>query len=211
MSREIFVYADWEGIRERPRAMGVLRSTETRGREIFSFNYNEEWLMRGDRLTLDADLRFFQGAQYLSDDRPNFEIFLDSSPDRWGRLLMQRREAAHAAREGRTRGVLRESDYLLGVHDGQRLGGLRFRIDPNGPFLDNQYERAAPPSTSLRALQQASWRVQDPDSGSRRSSANGFQITERSPQKTSQSFGNESYSPSSSATPTTICAITAFC
>ncbi len=41
------------------------------------------------------------------------------------------------------------------MHDPQRLGGLCFRIG-EGPFLDDDHERAAPPLTSLRALEQAS-------------------------------------------------------
>ncbi len=42
------------------------------------------------------------GPQYLgATDRPNFGIVLDSSPDRRGRLLMQRREAAQGREEGR--------------------------------------------------------------------------------------------------------------
>ena len=139
MSREILVYADWETITDGPKLMGILRSTESRGREIFSFNYNERWLARKDRLLLDPDLRFFEGDQYLNEERPNFGIFLDSAPDRWGRVLMQRREAARAIDEGRARRTLLESDYLLGVHDSQRLGGLRFKAEENGPFLDHQF------------------------------------------------------------------------
>jgi serine/threonine-protein kinase HipA len=166
MSREILVYADWETITDGPKLMGILRSTESRGREIFSFNYNERWLARKDRLLLDPDLRFFEGDQYLNEERPNFGIFLDSAPDRWGRVLMQRREAARAIDEGRARRTLLESDYLLGVHDSQRLGGLRFKAEENGPFLDHQFNKTAPPSTSLRELQRASWHYQDPDADS---------------------------------------------
>jgi serine/threonine-protein kinase HipA len=44
---------------------------------------------------------------------------------------------------------------VLGVHDAQRLGALRFRVG-DGPFLDDDGARAAPPLTSLRALEQAS-------------------------------------------------------
>lgn len=166
MSREILVYADWETIAGAPRFVGALRATESRGQEVFGFSYDERWLAEKDRVRLDPDLQFFGGDQYLADGRPNFGLFLDSSPDRWGRVLMRRREAAAAAGEGRPRRSLLESDYLLGVHDGQRLGGLRFRTEPDGPFLDNRFERTAPPSTLLRELQEASWQVQNPDADS---------------------------------------------
>jgi len=68
---------------------------------------------------------------------------------------MDRREALLARKAGRPPRALQGVDYLLGVHDTQRLGGLRFRIG-EGPFLDDDDARAAPPLTSLRALEQAS-------------------------------------------------------
>lgn len=36
------------------------------------------------------------------------------------------------------------------------MGGLRFRLEPDGPFLDNNRDYASPPWTSLRELEQAS-------------------------------------------------------
>ena len=48
-----------------------------------------------------------------------------------------------------------ESDYLLGVHDGFRVGGLRFRIGDDGNFLDNRSQVAAPPFVQLRELEAA--------------------------------------------------------
>lgn len=46
-------------------------------------------------------------------------------------------------------------DYLLGVYDGHRMGGLRYRLG-EGPFLDDHTELASPPWASLRELEQAS-------------------------------------------------------
>lgn len=83
--------------------------------EIFSFEDDEAWLKSRNAQTLDPDLGFFTGIQYLNDEKPNFGIFLDSSPDRWGRTLMDRREAAIARSEGRQPKNLFETDYLLGV------------------------------------------------------------------------------------------------
>ncbi|HUH01553.1 MAG TPA: HipA domain-containing protein [Kofleriaceae bacterium] len=83
-------------------------------------------------------------------------MFLDSSPDRWGRVLMMRREAQRARAEARPERRLLESDYLLGVHDGHRMGALRFRTLPGGPFLDDDDQLASPPWTSLRELEAAS-------------------------------------------------------
>jgi|GEM_PF-1921507 len=43
MSREIEVWADWHELGE-PWLMGMLRASSSRGKEIFSFNYNTAWL-----------------------------------------------------------------------------------------------------------------------------------------------------------------------
>ena len=68
---------------------------------------------------------------------------------------MKRREAQLAREEKRNERTLMESDYLLGVYDEHRMGALRFRTNPDGPFLDNNKEFASPPWTSLRELEQA--------------------------------------------------------
>lgn len=142
--------------------MGALQATPGRGREIFSFAYDPEWLKQPDCRNLDPALTLFTGPQYPAPDRHNFGMFLDSSPDRWGRVLLKRREALAAREEGRAARELRESDFLLGVYDGYRMGGLRFRTEPDGPFLGDNRSFAAPPWTSLRELEQASLRIEQP-------------------------------------------------
>ena len=89
---------------------------------------------------------------------------MDSSPDRWGRLLMRRREAAMARLEGRKEQLLFETDYLLGVYDQHRMGAIRFKIDIEGNFLSDNKAMAAPPFTSLRELEQASLSLEKEDS-----------------------------------------------
>jgi len=108
--------------------MGTLYVSLTRGKEIFSFEYDPPWLKSPHAQLLDPNLGLFGGPQYARDDHPNFGMFLDSSPDRWGRMLMQRREAQLARQEKRDIRKLSESDYLLGVFDGYRMGALRFRL-----------------------------------------------------------------------------------
>jgi serine/threonine-protein kinase HipA len=161
--REVHVYADWHGLNG-PVYMGVQHAELLRGKEIFSFTYDNDWLQSGQAQLLDPDLQLYAGMQYLNDQgKHNFGMFLDSSPDRWGRLLMRRREAALAREEGRTQNNLFEMDYLLGVYDGHRMGGLRFKLDPNGPFLNDSKAMASPPWTSIRELEQISLRLEDDD------------------------------------------------
>ena len=154
--REIYVYADWQEING-PKLMGILTAETIRGKEIFSFEYDKEWLRSDFVQIIDPELQLYSGPQYLTDNKPNFGLFLDSSPDRWGRVLMQRREAAKARQEERKPNKLFETDYLLGVYDGNRMGGLRFKIDPNGPFLNDNEKLASPPWTSIREAMSIRW------------------------------------------------------
>lgn len=161
--RKVYVYADWQGMAN-PLYMGVLQSVLLRGKEVFSFEYDSEWLKNNQALLLDPDLHFYEGIQYLNDaEKTNFGLFLDSSPDRWGRILMRRRESALARQEKRTEATLFETDYLLGVYDTQRMGSLRFKEDQSGDFLNSNKEMASPPWTSIRELEQISLRLEDED------------------------------------------------
>jgi serine/threonine-protein kinase HipA len=161
--RKIHVYADWHGLNG-PAYMGELHAELMRGKEIFSFEYDTNWLKSGQAQLLDPDLQLYTGMQYLNNqNKSNFGMFLDSSPDRWGRILMRRREAALARLEKRPEQNLFETDYLLGVYDTHRMGGLRFKLEPEGPFLNNNKEMASPPWTSIRELEQISLRLEDDD------------------------------------------------
>ena len=160
--KRILVYASWTDISS-PALMGTLIVSITRGKEIFSFEYYNKWLESGFAQVLDPDLGLYSGPQYIRDDKANFGLFLDSSPDRWGRLLMKRREAAHARNEGRENKTLFESDYLLGVFDGHRMGALRFKTDSNCEFLDDNKRNASPPWASLRDLEYASLQLEKDD------------------------------------------------
>ncbi len=161
--RRILVYADWNWLSKRPLLMGVLHVTQVRGDEIFAFEYNPEWLKGGIAQSLDPQLQFYEGRQIAYSEAPNFGVFLDSSPDRWGRTVMQRREAEDARIESREPRVLTESDYLLGVSDFHRVGGLRFKLDDGGPFLDDRIKNAAPLITSIRELEAASLELEAGD------------------------------------------------
>ncbi len=160
--REILVYAHWVGFNE-PNLMGTLYASLNKGKELFSFEYNAEWLKLKKATAIDPDLQLFSGPQYLNEDKSNFGIFLDSSPDRWGRLLMRRKEAALARREDRKPRNLFESDYVLGVFDANRMGALRFKTAVDGAFLDDNAQMSAPPWTALRDLEYASLQLERDD------------------------------------------------
>lgn len=150
---DIYVYADWQEL-EGPMLMGVLSAHQAKGRKAFSFSYDKQWLKSGHQFQLDPDLHLFSGPQFAH-EKENFGLFLDSMPDTWGRTLMKRREAQIAKLKGEKAQTLYDIDFLLGVYDETRMGALRFKLDPKSDFLDNDTEKATPPWSTVRELQQA--------------------------------------------------------
>jgi len=154
---EVHLAAADLGVQQR---VGTLFRHETRTDLPASFEYDESWLKSERAFVLDPRLELWTGEQHPPSQAPAFGIFMDSAPDRWGRVLMERREVAAAERQHRKPRILQEFDFLLGVNDRTRSGALRFRSVAGGPFLDDQ-ENAAPPVTSLRELAHISQRIED--------------------------------------------------
>lgn len=153
-SKEIYVFENWSS--DKPIKLGVLYVDNVRGIENYSFEYDSEYVSHSKHnFMLDPDLGFYSGRQYPR-EKGTFGIFADSSPDRWGRVLMNRREALNARSEGRKPQKLLDSDYLLGVYDETRMGALRFSLDNGETFLSDDKETAAPPWATLRTLEEAS-------------------------------------------------------
>lgn len=149
---DIFVYAHWIGMSE-PKCIGVLSAQRAKGKKAFSFEYDQDWIHSKEQLLLDPDIGWYSGQQYPN-KKENFGVFFDSMPDTWGRTLMKRRAAQNAKFEGKL-STLYDIDFLLGVYDESRMGGLRFKLDREGSFLDNNIHSAIPPMSSIRELQYA--------------------------------------------------------
>ncbi len=150
---DIFVYAHWKGL-PKPKLIGVLSAHYAKGRKAFGFEYDKEWIKSKQQLLLDPDIQFYSGPQYPN-NKENFGIFIDSMPDTWGRTLMRRRAIQEARSKDEKSKTLYEIDYLLGVYDESRMGALRFKLDPDGPFLDNSENTPTPPWSSVGELQAA--------------------------------------------------------
>lgn len=161
--KTIFVYDDFST--DQPILMGSLYVNVIKGGETYSFEYDKDWLKKtGLALTLDPEIMPYSGRQYPT--RKNiFGLFADASPDRWGRVLMNKRERILAEKEGRKPSKLYDSDYLLGVYDETRMGGIRFKANPEGPFLSDDKETAAPPWATLRTLEEASRNFENDETG----------------------------------------------
>lgn len=154
----IEVYRDWSP-GERPERLGVLRVRPGRASEVADFTFDESALSDPTlaKATLDPDLGTFAGVQFPRTGRTLFGVFEDSSPDRWGETLICRR-FNREKRSGRKAPDARlgAADYLLGVHDLYRSGAIRYKLDPAGPYLDDDDRSAAPPFVRLRELEAAS-------------------------------------------------------
>ncbi len=162
--KTIYVYENFSS--EEPQFIGTLFVDQIRGRESYAFQYDADWLKTSSfAFCLDPDLEMYTGRQYPMGDKDTFGIFADSSPDRWGRVLMTRRERILANQEDRKPRKLFASDYLMGVYDETRMGAIRFKLDKSGPFLSDDDKMPAPPWESLRTLEEAARQFERDESG----------------------------------------------
>lgn len=160
----IYVYDDFSF--DKPVLLGRLYVNIIKGGENYSFEYDVEWLKKTHMsVNLDPELVVFEGRQFPT-GKNIFGIFSDAAPDRWGRMLMNKRERFLADSEKRKPRKLHDSDYLMGVYDETRMGGIRFKEDPEGEFLSNDKATAVPPWATLRTLEEASRNFEKDESGS---------------------------------------------
>ncbi len=150
----LFVYldCDWLG---GPVLMGRLYGETLRGATKVAFEFDRLWLRRFPNLQISADLQAFPGRQYVQDNKEIFAFLTDSMPDRWGRILLNRREQVQAKRENRHPKALGALDQIIGIDDVTRVGALRFKLDPSAPFLNSEDALSVPPITTLRDLSHA--------------------------------------------------------
>lgn len=146
--------------------VGHLQRTTSRTGETISFEYDPQWLANAGPVSafpLDHELYFDAGIQYARTGASRLSsAFVDCSPDRWGKRLMDRREAIEAREQDRTVRSLRAWDYLVGVHDESRMGALRL-LDPQTLRYVDDRALSAPPVTELRQLEAIAAQVERGD------------------------------------------------
>lgn len=145
-SRIIDVY-----LGNRPARVGTAYFTIGRANAVTTtFQYDAAYLA-SSQVNIDPAFALTSGAQYVA-GIPG--AFRDSSPDRWGRTIIDRAERAQA-REAHIRPrSLSELDYLLGVSDDTRQGALRFAEQGNEEFLGGHVD--VPKHVNLPLLQRLS-------------------------------------------------------
>ena len=149
-----------------PALAGRLTKAASKTGDTISFEYDPKWLADTGSIPafpLDPELTLAGGPYYARAGANALTgAFLDCSPDRWGKRLMDRREAIEAREESRRVRNLRTWDYLIGVNDESRMGALRL-VDPeSGRYVDDR-ALSAPPITELRQLEAVAAQVERDD------------------------------------------------
>ena len=157
--KKLFVFADFDWL-DGPTLVGELGYESLRGSDSYSFKFDNEWLNRFGNLFLSADINNYPGQQHTQPERDIFGCFSDALPDRWGRLLLNRREQILAREEKRPVRKLSSFDYLMGIDDFSRMGGLRFKEEINGDFINSETTLRIPPLADVRSLAAASMEVE---------------------------------------------------
>jgi serine/threonine-protein kinase HipA len=156
---KLWVYGDFDWLKE-VELIGELSFENIRSSETYGFQYSREWLKNHSDILLSDDINNYPGMQYTQPGKDIFVCFSDALPDRWGSLLLTRKEQILANEENRPIRKLSSFDHLLGIDDFSRMGGFRFKTDPNRDFINQHLSLRIPPLTSLRALLQASMEIE---------------------------------------------------
>ena len=157
--KTLYVYADFDWLAE-PMLVGELGYESLRGSDSYAFKFDNDWLRQYGSLFLSADINNYPGQQYTQPGRDIFGCFSDALPDRWGKLLLNRREQILAAEERRPIRRLSSFDYLIGIDDFSRMGGFRFKTIPDGDFINCDSHLRIPPLADLRSLVAASMEIE---------------------------------------------------
>jgi serine/threonine-protein kinase HipA len=142
MSVELHI--DWSG---QTQFVGRIYTTERS--PAVSFEYDSGWLARTDAFAIDPTSLPLRIGAYHSPQL--FGGIHDCGPDRWGRVLIERA----VRKQVLERKPYQDLDYVVALADSSRIGALRFRMGPTGPFLAESGQQVPPPVVSLAALLRA--------------------------------------------------------
>lgn len=157
--KRITIYADFDFLAS-PQEIGTLGYEHIRGKEHFVFEYSNEWLKQYGGITLSGDLLNVPSLQHPRGTDSVFGFIKDSFPDRWGRLLLDRRERLTAQASGRAVHMLTNYDYLIGIEDFTRMGGIRYKSNDSNDYINTNTKYSVPPIESLRTLCDACHKIE---------------------------------------------------
>lgn len=108
---KIKVVADFDWL-ENEETIGHLGHESQRGTDVYTFEYDKDWLKRHPSLNLGKELQSFPGVQYNPTRNRIFGTFSDALPDRWGRRLIDLRIHQEMKDSGERRVNISDWDYL---------------------------------------------------------------------------------------------------
>ena len=149
--KKITVYADFDFLPEAQK-IGTLGYGHVHGKGHFVFEYSRQWLKQYGGILLSGDLMNVPSLQHPRGNDNVFGFVKDSFPDRWGRLLLDRRERLTAQSERRLIRKPTDYDYLTGIEDFTRMGGIRYKEEDSDDYINTSNKYHVPPIESLRAL-----------------------------------------------------------
>lgn len=141
MSLEVHVH--WQGANHLVGRLDTAESSSS-----VAFEYAPEWLRLEEAFAIDPTSLPLQSGVHHS--KTLFGAIQDCGPDRWGRVLIERAVRKNVLAQK----PYRDIDYVLALDDVARIGALRFRRDPAGPFLAPTIGKL-PPLVRLNTLLRA--------------------------------------------------------
>ncbi|MDR1014559.1 MAG: type II toxin-antitoxin system HipA family toxin [Coriobacteriales bacterium] len=142
------VYA-YTGKEDDPRFVGQAYVNRRKGRLATTFAYDQGYLAERSSYPLDPELPLQAGNWPVAHELPG--SLMDSTPDRWGRNLINRRYPGRR---------LDNLDYLLNTSDLTRQGALRLKAEQGGAF---QYpDTSVPKLVALPELLDATRAIDSP-------------------------------------------------
>ncbi|MDR1213406.1 MAG: HipA domain-containing protein [Propionibacteriaceae bacterium] len=131
--------------------VATLYTSLRRGRLTSVLSYETAYLASAGAYAIDPAIPLASGPWPSPGTLPR--ALLDAAPDRWGRMLIAKREASAAREDGRVPRQLDDAAFLLGTSDLTRQGALRFALTDGGTF--QHPEPTVPKLVELPGLFQA--------------------------------------------------------
>lgn len=136
----IEVYIDWG---DSSHLVGRLYGSDRNA--AVSFEYVPEWLEYSSTFSIDPTALPLRSGRHHS--ATLFGAMQDCGPDRWGKMLIERAVRKQVI----PKRPYQDIDCVLALDDTSRIGALRFRSTPHGPFLADR-DGKLPPIVNLLAL-----------------------------------------------------------
>lgn len=138
--------------------VGRLGFADSKGQSIARFEYDPRWLELPGAFEIDPEAPMTRGQHFPAGEF--FKGIGDSAPDKWGREIMRRREVRRAKAAGEKQRTLFEYDYLIGVADLPRMGGIRLRYEGEETFQTPLGGEGVPALVALPRLYEAAGRIE---------------------------------------------------